>query len=184
MRARGRGAAAAAPRSLLWTGVPLVIAALVWWLAPLQLPFPVQVLLTLAAVTALGPLLYRIAYQPLAEASVLVLLIVSVALHFAMVGLGLWFFGAEGSRTPAFSSASFTVGGVNVSVQSLLVIVHRASALIGALALFFGRTLYGKALRATAVNRAGARLVRHLARLRRRADLHARRAAVRVLAAC
>ena len=32
-------------------------------------------------------------------------------------------------------------------------------ALIGALGLFFGRTLYGKALRATAVNRAGARLV-------------------------
>ena len=56
------------------------------------------------AVTALGPLLYRIAYQPLADASVLVLLIVSVAVHFALTGLGLWFFGAEGSRTPAFSS--------------------------------------------------------------------------------
>ena len=38
--------------------------------------------------------------------AVLVLLIVSVAVHFALVGLGLWFFGAEGSRTPAFSSAS------------------------------------------------------------------------------
>ncbi len=145
-------------RVLLWTGVPVIIAALVWWLAPLQMPFPVQVLLTLATVTALGPLLYRIAYQPLADASVLVLLIVSVALHFTMVGLGLWFFGAEGSRTPAFSSASFTVGQVNVSVQSLLVVTS-SLCLIGALALFFGRTLYGKALRATAVNRAGARLV-------------------------
>jgi branched-chain amino acid transport system permease protein len=29
-----------------------------------------------------------------------VLLIVSVALHLAMVGLGLLFFGAEGQRTP------------------------------------------------------------------------------------
>jgi branched-chain amino acid transport system permease protein len=123
----------------------------------LQMPLPVQVLLTLVAVTALGPLLYRVAYQPLAEASVLVLLIVSVALHFAMLGFGLWFFGAEGSRTPAFSSASFSLGGVNVSVQSLLVI-GTSVVLIGALALFFGRTLYGKALRATAVNRAGARL--------------------------
>ena len=87
----------------------------------------------------------------------LVLLIVSVALHFAMVGFGLWFFGAEGSRTPAFSTTSFSVGGVNVSVQSLFVI-GSSVALIGALALFFGRTLFGKALRATAVNRAGARL--------------------------
>ncbi|MGI8896538.1 MAG: branched-chain amino acid ABC transporter permease [Casimicrobiaceae bacterium] len=142
----------------LWSGVPLAVAALVWWTAPLNLPLVAQVLVTLAAVTALGPLLYRIAYQPLADASVLVLLIVSVALHFAMLGLGLWFFGAEGSRTPAFTSASFRLGEVNISVQSLLV-VGTSLALIGALALFFGRTLYGKALRATAVNRVGARLV-------------------------
>ena len=144
-------------RLLVWTGTPIAIAALIWWLAPMQMPLAVQVALTLAAVTVIGPLLYRIAYQPLAEASVLVLLIVSVALHFAMVGFGLWFFGAEGSRTPPFSSASFSVSGVNVSVQSLLVL-GTSIGLIGALGLFFGRTLYGKALRATAVNRAGARL--------------------------
>jgi branched-chain amino acid transport system permease protein len=146
------------PRALaFWCGLPLAIAGLLSWLAPMGLPFIAQVTLALAAITALGPLSYRIFYQPLAEASVLVLLIVSVALHFAMVGLGLWYFGAEGSRTPAFSTASFSVGAVNVSVQSLLV-VGTSVALIGALALFFGRTLYGKALRATAVNRAGARL--------------------------
>jgi len=146
------------PRALLaWSGIPFAVAALLWWLAPMQLALPAQVLLTLAAVTTLGPLLYRVAYQPLAEASVLVLLIVSVALHFVMLGLGLWFFGAEGSRTPAFATASFSLGGINVSVQSLLVIAT-SLALIGALALFFERTLYGKALRATAVNRVGARL--------------------------
>ena len=38
----------------------------------------------------------------------LVLLIVSVALHCVLVGLGLLFFGAEGSRTPAFSEARST----------------------------------------------------------------------------
>ena len=114
-----RGQTARLPRRLaMWTGVPVLVALLVWWLAPMQLPFAAQVLLTLATMTALGPLLYRIAYQPLAEASVLVLLIVSVALHLTMLGLGLWFFGAEGSRTPAFSSASFTISDVNVSVQA------------------------------------------------------------------
>ena len=153
-----RGEAAKIPRRLLvWCALPLAIAAAVWAVAPLGLPFPVQILATLAAVTALGPLLYRIAYQPLAEASVLVLLIVSVAVHFALLGLGLWFFGAEGSRTPPFSSASFTLGEVNVSVQSLLV-VATSLLLILALYLFFGRALYGKALRATALNRVGARL--------------------------
>lgn len=154
-----RGEVAHLPRRLLvWTAVPLAIAGAVAAVAPLELPLPVQILATLAAVTALGPLLYRIAFQPVAEASVLVLLIVSVAVHFALVGFGLWFFGAEGSRTPPFSAESFSIGAVNVSVQSLLV-VATSVLLIFALYLFFGRTLYGKALRATALNRAGARLV-------------------------
>ena len=145
-------------RLLLWSGVPLAIAAIVWWAAPTNPPLAVQVLLTLAAVTALGPLLYRIAYQPLAEASVLVLLIVSVAVHFALTGLGLWFFGAEGSRTPAFVGESIAIGSFNVNLQSVLVVVT-SLVLIAVLYLFFGRTLYGKALHATAVNRIGARLV-------------------------
>jgi branched-chain amino acid transport system permease protein len=153
------GQARALPRRLLlWTAAPLAIAGLVHWLAPLQPPFAVQIALALAAVTALGPLLYRIVYQPLAEASVLVLLIVSVAVHLALTGLGLWFFGAEGSRTPPFSSESFRVGEVIVSAQSILVVVS-SLLLILALYFFFGRTLYGKALRATALNRVGARLV-------------------------
>ena len=147
------------PRRLLFYLVaPLGIAALVYAAAPLQLGLPLQIMLTVAIVTALGPLLYRVAYQPLAEASVLVLLIVSVAVHFVMLGLGLWFFGAEGSRTPAFTDASFGLGDVIVSGQSLLVLLFSLT-LIGALYLFFDRTLYGKALRATALNRVGARLV-------------------------
>ena len=154
-----RGELRRIPRQLLlWTGIPVAIAGGAWLLATPELPFWAQIGLTLALVTTLGPLLYRVAFQPLAEASVLVLLIVSVAVHFTLTGLGLWFFGAEGSRTPAFSSASFAIGGVNVSVQSLLV-VSTSIVLIAALYLFFGRTLYGKALRATALNRVGARLV-------------------------
>jgi branched-chain amino acid transport system permease protein len=46
-------------------------------------------------------------------------------------------------------------------VQSLLV-VFTSIALIVALYVFFGHTLYGKALRATALNRVGARLVAFL----------------------
>jgi branched-chain amino acid transport system permease protein len=88
----------------------------------------------------------------------LVLLIVSVAVHFAMLGLGLWYFGAEGSRTPPFTSVSYRVGDVQISGQSLLVLLF-SLLVIAALYVFFGRTLYGKALRATALNRVGARLV-------------------------
>jgi branched-chain amino acid transport system permease protein len=106
----------------------------------------------------MGPMIYRIAFQPLAESSVLVLLIVSVGVHFALTGLGLVMFGAEGSRTAPFSDAQLAVGTLAVSGQSL-VILAVAAALIAALYLYFERTLSGKALRATAVNRLGARLV-------------------------
>jgi branched-subunit amino acid ABC-type transport system permease component len=147
------------PRRLgLYVAVPCAIAGVVYAVAPLSLAFPLQILLTVAIVTALGPVLYRVAYQPVAEASVLVLLIVSVAAHFTMVGLGLWFFGAEGSRTPPFTTASLRLGDITFSGQSLLVLLFSVT-LIGALYLFFDRTLYGKALRATALNRVGARLV-------------------------
>jgi branched-chain amino acid transport system permease protein len=123
-----------------------------------SLPMPLQILLTLAVVLPLGPMIYRLAFQPLAEASVLVLLIVSVAVHVTMVGLGLVAFGAEGSRTPPFTDGRFDLAGITVSSQTLWVIGCSA-LLIVALYLLFERTLYGKALRATAVNRNGARLM-------------------------
>ncbi len=157
-RARRRKWDGIARQLALLVALPLAIAGLAYWLAPQKLALPIQVGLTLALVTALGPLLYRIVYQPLAEASVLVLLIVSVAVHFVMLGLGLWYFGAEGSRTPAFTSETFRLGSVMVGGQSLWVF-GTSVLLIFALYWFFGRTLYGKALRATAFNRIGARLV-------------------------
>jgi branched-chain amino acid transport system permease protein len=154
-----RGAAHRVPVQIVkWTFVPMAIAIGVWLLSRQTLPFWAQIGVTIALVTTLGPLLYRIAYQPLAEASVLVLLIVSVAVHFVLTGLGLLFFGAEGSRTPPFAAGSFSIGAVAISIQSLLVVLS-SIALIGALYAYFGRTLYGKALRATAINRVGARLV-------------------------
>ena len=137
---------------------PVALLALVWWLAPQKPSLALQVILALALVVPLGPMVYRLAYQPLASASVLVLLIVSVAVHFAMTGLGLVFFGAEGSRTPAFSDAQWKIGILNVSGQSLWVLGASLALILGLL-LFFERTIFGKALRATAVNRIGARLV-------------------------
>lgn len=139
-------------------GYPLLLAALLFAFSPANLPVLVQVVLTLAIVVPLGPMLYRLAYQPIAEASVLILLIVSVALHVMMVGLGLLFFGAEGVRTPPFSDARFELGSILINGQQIWVVLVSA-LLIVALYLFFDRTIYGKALRATAINRNGARLM-------------------------
>jgi branched-chain amino acid transport system permease protein len=138
--------------------VPVLVSLVAIWAAPRGWPLLAQAALTLALVTPFGNLIYRLAYESLADASVLVLLIVSVGVHFALVGLGLFFFGAEGFRNPSFWDERFAAGAVSVTGQTLIIFVA-SLALIVMLWLFFERTLTGKALRATAVNRAGARLM-------------------------
>jgi branched-chain amino acid transport system permease protein len=138
--------------------VPVAIALVAAWLGPKKLGLAVEILLALAIVAPMGPLLYRIAFEPLAEASVLVLLIAAVGVHLALTGLGLVFFGAEGWRTPPLSDAVISLGDLVLTGQSLSVLGITAGLML-ALYLFFGATLTGKALRATAVNRLGARLV-------------------------
>jgi len=57
-----------------------------------------------------------------------------------------------------FSDATFTVGALTMAGQSVWVVLTTL-ALIVALYVYFDRSISGKALRATAVNRLGARLV-------------------------
>ncbi|MEW5864127.1 MAG: branched-chain amino acid ABC transporter permease [Pseudomonadota bacterium] len=156
LRAR---AFAALPRiGLLYLALPAAVALLVGWAAPRQPAQWVQVLLVLAMVVPMGPILYRVAYQPLASASVLVLFIVSMAVHYVLVGLSLVFFGGEGLRARPIAEAKFRLGVVEVTAQSLWVLAASV-VLIFLLWLLFERSIYGKALRATAMNRVGARLV-------------------------
>ena len=137
---------------------PLALAALLYGVNPGELAMPLQIALTLAILVPLGPMIYRIAYQPIADTSVLVLLIASVAVHLMLTGLGLVFFGAEGVRTAPFSEGSLVLGEVSISLQTLWVVGCSLTFIVGLYA-FFARTIYGKALRATAVNQSGAKLM-------------------------
>ncbi|CAN7716772.1 branched-chain amino acid ABC transporter permease [Neorhizobium tomejilense] len=119
---------------------------------------PIRILLSILIVAPFGLFMYRIAFRPLAHASVLVLLIVAMAIHFVMLGFGLMAFGAEGVRTEPIVSGTLRMAGFVLKTQALFVIAVTI-VLIGIMAWFFGRTLAGKALRATAYNRTGARLV-------------------------
>ena len=146
------------PLLIFNVGLPLLAAAGLFAMPPDQLPLWAQAVVAMLLVIPLGPMIYRVAFQPLASASVLVLLIVSIAVHVTLIGLGLLFFGAEGSRTPPFTEISFELAGAPLQGQTILVVVASALLIIG-LYFFFERTIYGKALRATAMNRTGARLM-------------------------
>ncbi len=136
---------------------PLAIWGVMMALSGRPANIAVNIALSLLIVAAIGLYLYRIAYQPIAHTSVLVLLIASVGCHLALQGFGLVFFGAEGQRGPAISSDAITIGALRFTGQSIAVYGITIALIVG-LWLFFGYTLYGKALRATAVNRLGARL--------------------------
>ncbi len=168
------GVAAAALE--LWTGLrsaharKSVIVAAMYVAYPALLAFAlyrvtgapqntaIQILVTLAIVVPLGPMLYRVVFQPMANATVLVLLIAAVALHLLLMGVGLLAFGPEGGRTSPLIEGAFEIGAIRITGQSL-VILATSIVLIALLVVGFKYTLRGKALRATAVNAVGARLV-------------------------
>ena len=155
-----RGETARVGRALaLWGLLPLVPCALAWLAARPGVPPALHVASAVLLVVPIAPLVARVVFQPIADASVLVLLIVALALHFLLSGLGLLFFGPEGSRTQPLAGGTVALGGgVTVSGQVLLMVLS-ALVLSALFFLVFERTVAGKALRATAVNRVGARLV-------------------------
>lgn len=162
-RRRRYGAAGAAwsalRRTMVWNvAYPAAIIGLLLLLPLHDLPQGIRAALALAIVVPMGPMLYRVAFQPIAEAPILVLLIVAVAVHLIMVGLGLLVFGPEGARTAPFSDTQISIGHLSIGGHTLVVLAVSA-LLIAALYLYFSRTLSGKALRATAINRNGARLM-------------------------
>ncbi len=138
--------------------LPGALAALTLALAPLKLGPVVHILLAVALIVPMGPMIYRVAFAPMAQASVLVLLIAAFGVHFSLMGLGLVFFGPEGIGTQALLGGDFSLGEIPITGQSVAV-VGTTVLLLVAFALFFERTLLGKALRACSSNRLGARLV-------------------------
>ena len=147
------------PRAVLMYGLlPALPCALAALLVGRAVPHPLLVVAAILLVVPIAPLVARLALQPIADASMLVLLIASIALHYLLSGLGLLFFGPEGSRTLPLADGAISIGDFTISGQVLLML---ASALILSVLFFvaFERTVTGKALRATAVNRIGARLV-------------------------
>ena len=144
--------------ALVYLVLPGVPVAAGWLTTGEILPPLARVALTIALMLPVAPLCYRLAFRPIADAPVLVLLIVAVVLHFALSGVALILFGPEGERPQPLISAVFDVGSMVWPGQTLLMLGASALAVL-LLALFFGATMTGRALRATAVNRVGARLV-------------------------
>lgn len=152
-------------RAKAWAGLVVRDVLLPWsiyvvtrYCAAQDLGLVAQAALTLLLVVPLGSMVYRLAFEPVAQASTLTLLIISISVHFAMMGLGLVMFGPEGVQTTPFVEGGMMLAAVFVKWQTV-VVLSVALVLVIALYLYFGHSFMGKALKATSVNRMGARLV-------------------------
>lgn len=155
---KGMRLTALVKRFLVAVGIPIGLACIAYISIQNKSPFIVDALIAIGVISHLGLSTYRIVFQPAQKASMLVLLIMSVALHFVLNGIALFSFGAEGVRLDPMIDATFSWEGLTVQGQAIA-ILFTASILIAMLAVFFTKTLTGKILRAAAVSRLGCRLM-------------------------
>jgi branched-chain amino acid transport system permease protein len=115
----------------------------------------VQLVAALLLVASLGPIIYRLTVEPNPGNSPVVLLICTVGVSMVLHPLGLLLWGADPRTVAPISAARVEIGGVDIAMQSVFILIAAILA-TGALFVFFRFTLFGKALRAASVNRDGA----------------------------
>jgi len=131
-------------------------------LVGIGLPLWAALPLAIAGAALVGLLVQRLALEPAqagGRADVVTLIIITIGVGLFLRGLAqvLWDKGIH--PLPAFTgSAPIAIGGASVLPQSLWVLGGTALAVL-ALGWFFGRTLYGKAMRAAAINPMAAQLM-------------------------
>lgn len=132
---------------------------LVWLHTALAVPVFLGVPLAAALVTLAGVLLERTTIRPLRNPSVLTLVIITIGASFVLKGLAMLAWGKDVRSLPQFSGEqSLWFCGAAIKPQDLWVWGTLATVVI-LLALFFGCTLTGKAMRAASYNRVAAQLV-------------------------
>lgn len=131
-------------------------------LVALGLPLWLAVPLAVAGSVIVGVLVQRLALeraQSGGQADVVTLIIITIGVALFLRGLAQLVWDKRIHSLPAFSgSEPIPIGGATVLPQSLWVLGGAAVAVL-ALGWFFNRTLYGKAMRATAINPLAARLM-------------------------
>jgi len=123
------------------------------------LPMPIAIILAVILAGILGVALQRLAIAPARQASVVTLIIITIGASIFIRGVAQLVWGKEYHVMPNFGSEQpVRIGGAVMNSQSIWVLLI-AAILVVLLVLFFTRTLIGKAILATSMNKDAARLV-------------------------
>ncbi len=123
------------------------------------LPMPVALALAVLVPAAVGVLMEKLTIEPVKNADVLTLIIITLGVSMIIRGAIQIWLGKGTYSIPAFSGdTAIPVLGAMIATQSLWVLGLTAVAVL-ALWYFFNRTLTGKAMLATSFNRVASELV-------------------------
>ncbi|MES0397209.1 MAG: branched-chain amino acid ABC transporter permease [Syntrophobacteria bacterium] len=132
---------------------------MVFFTATAKLPLPLAFVLTVAAVTGVGVLMERFTINPLKNASVLTMIIVTIAVSILFKGIAMFVWGKDPYIFPPFSgSKPLFFYGAAIQTQALWVLFMTA-VMVVLMTIFYKKTRYGKAMLACADNPEAARLV-------------------------
>src|SRR4051812_40317108 len=113
----------------------------------------------MAACAGVGILIERLAYRPVRQHSRLTSLITAIGVSLLLESSGQMVFGATPRFFPQMiRSTTYTLGGVQITNQSLLIIVVAVVVMVG-LQFIVHRTRIGKAMRATSYDLSVAKLM-------------------------
>ena len=122
-------------------------------------PLPVAIVLAVAIAALVGLVVEKLAIEPAGNAEVVTLIIITIGASLTLRGLVQIFLGKGNHALPPFSGETpIAVLGATLLPQSLWV-MGVTLVVVAALAWFFGRTILGKAVLATAYNKLAAQLV-------------------------
>jgi len=122
-------------------------------------PLPLAALIAIVATTAVGLALHRFAIEPARGATSVALIMITIGASIFLRGTAQIVFDRRfHSLPPLLGADPIQFGGAAILPQSLVVLAT-AAVIVVVLWLFIERTLFGKAVIATAANRLAARLV-------------------------
>jgi len=125
----------------------------------LKIPMVLGFFLTILAVTLTGAVFERFAIRPLRNASLITLIIVTLAGSILFRGVAMFLWGKDPYMLPAFGSQKpIQLWGATLQPQILWVLGITVAVVVG-FTYFFKKTLIGKAMTACAFNPLAARLV-------------------------
>ena len=132
---------------------------MVFFTVTAKLPLPLAFVLTIVAVTAVGAFMERFTINPLKNASVLTMIIVTIAVSILFKGIAMFVWGKDPYIFPPFSgSKPLFIFGAAIQTQTLWVLFLTA-VMVVLMTIFFKKTRYGKAMLACADDPEAARLV-------------------------